>query len=64
LEDKSKDLKQLEDIVKRDNLGLINDSDSIESNIDNQGYETHRGLIENANYDQEEQFENASNKSD
>jgi hypothetical protein len=50
-QDNAKDQKQQEDIVKRDNLGLINDSDSIESNIDYQGYETHRGLIENATYD-------------
>ena len=49
-EDKQKDnLKDL--IEKQNNLGLINDSDSIESNVDHRGFEIHRGLIENATYD-------------
>jgi len=49
-EDKNKD--NLKDIIeKQNNLGLINDSDSIESNVDHRGFETHRGLIENATYD-------------
>jgi hypothetical protein len=63
-EDKQKG-DNLKDIIeKQNNLGLINDSDSIESNVDHRGFEINRGLIENATYDQEEQFENTSNKSD
>ena len=49
-------------------LGLLNESESNSQSISNTGYESHKGMAvekENyQNYDQDEQFENESNKSD
>jgi hypothetical protein len=62
--------KDAKHITEKNNnlLGLLNESHSISGSISNDAYESHKGMAVDKeafqNYDQDEQFENESNKSD